>query len=199
MTKVFDRSGSAVTPLVPATNHRDQGVSIDRFKDAFREHPAGVAVITADAGQGPVALTATSVASVSVAPPMLVFSVSELSSSTPTILAAETVVVHLLDAEHLNVAKLGSTSGVDRFADTSLWNRLPTGEPRFLSARCWIRGRISGRMGAGGSTIVAVEGLEMGWGETPGPVAPDGEGRRPLVYHDRSWHTLGISSQILGD
>jgi flavin reductase (DIM6/NTAB) family NADH-FMN oxidoreductase RutF len=43
-------------------------LSPDEFKALFRGHPGGVAVITADAGDGPVALTATSVASVSADP-----------------------------------------------------------------------------------------------------------------------------------
>ena len=45
-------------------------LSADEFKALFRGHPGGVAVITADAGDGPVALTATSVASVSAEPPL---------------------------------------------------------------------------------------------------------------------------------
>ena len=91
-----------------------------RFTAAFRAHPAGVALVTADAGGGPVALTATSVASVSADPPMLMFSVSDASSSSPTIAVADTVVVHLLRAEQLHLAKLGATSGIDRFADVPL-------------------------------------------------------------------------------
>ena len=55
-------------------------LSPDEFKAAFRGHPAGVAVITADAG-GPVALTATSVSSVSADPPLLIFSISAQSSA----------------------------------------------------------------------------------------------------------------------
>lgn len=38
-----------------------RGVSSEDFKRAFRNHPAGVAIITADAGEGPSGLTATSV------------------------------------------------------------------------------------------------------------------------------------------
>nr|WP_091424221.1 flavin reductase [Arthrobacter sp. OV608] len=62
----------------------------DQFRAAFRNHPGGVAVVTADAGDGPVGLTATYVISASVEPNMLAFSVSELSSSTPTIRLAST-------------------------------------------------------------------------------------------------------------
>ena len=114
----------------------------DDFKTLFRGQPGGVAVITADDGTGPVALTATSVASVSVDPPLLVFSVSALSSAAATILKASTVVVHLLDGDDLGVARLASTSGVDRFADTSAWSRLTTGEPGCNGGRA--RGRRAG-------------------------------------------------------
>lgn len=166
-------------------------VTPDEFKAAFRNHPAGVAVITADVGEGPVALTATSVISVSVTPALLVFSVSELSSSTPTICRADTVVVHLLGADQIEIAKLGATSGIDRFADTSRWARLDTGEPYFPSAPVWIRGRVVQKMQAGGSTVVAVEALQA--------KVPEGGGsppERPLVYHNRTWHSLGEHSRI---
>ena len=168
----------------------------DEFRAAFRNHPAGVAVITADAGDGPVALTATSVFSVSLTPPLLVFAISELSSSAPTIRRAETVVVHLLGASQLDIAKLGATSGIDRFADTSIWSRLPTGEPYFPAAHAWIRGRIINKMEAGGSTVVAVLALETKSPHADGSAADAAEAQ-PLVYHNRTWHKLGESSKIL--
>jgi flavin reductase (DIM6/NTAB) family NADH-FMN oxidoreductase RutF len=161
----------------------------EEFKSAFRNHPGGVAVITADPGSGPVALTATSVISVSADPALLVFSLSALSSSTPTVLDSETVVVHLLHSADLELAKLCSTSGVDRFADTSAWYRLSGGEPVFRTSGSWIRGRIIDRMPAGGSVVVAVQAIETGEGE--GAAARD-----PLVYHDRTWHRLGEHSKI---
>jgi flavin reductase (DIM6/NTAB) family NADH-FMN oxidoreductase RutF len=162
-------------------------VTPEDFKAAFRNHAAGVAVITADAGDGPVALTATSVSSISVAPPLLVFSLSALSSSTPAIRKSHTVVVHLLSAGQLEIAKLGATHGVDRFADTSVWTRLPTGEPYFPSANAWIRGRVFHQEELNYSAIMVIEALETG-----GPVAD----ARPLVYHDRTWHQLGEHSRI---
>jgi flavin reductase (DIM6/NTAB) family NADH-FMN oxidoreductase RutF len=171
-------------------------VTPEEFKAAFRNHPAGVAVITADAGEGPVALTATSVFSVSVAPPLLVFSISELSSSTPTIRRSETVVVHLLGAAQLDIAKLGATSGIDRFADTSIWERLPTGEPYFPAAHAWIRGRVVNTMEAGGSTVVAVQALETKAPAADDPSA-DAATAEPLVYHNRTWHRLGDHSKIV--
>jgi len=165
------------------------GLHPDEFKLAFRNHAAGVAVITADAGYGPVGITATSVFSVSAEPPLLVFSLSNQASSAPTIHRADTVVVHLLGAEQLHIATLCATSGVDRFADTELWARLATGEPYFPSTPAWIRGRIIDRMAAGSSTIIAVHALESN-------VSTDKSGSDPLVYHNRTWHSLGEHSAL---
>lgn len=173
------------------TQSLEPAVTADEFKAAFRNHPGGVAVITADAGNGPVGLTATSVISASAEPPILAFSVSEFSSSTPTILAADTVVVHLLGADQVDIAKLCATSGIDRFADTSLWSRLESGEPYFVQAQTWIRGRIVNSMAAGGSTIVAVEALQASPALSSEAAPAD-----PLVYHNRTWHVLGDASQI---
>ena len=161
------------------------GLDPEAFKTAFRHHAAGVAVITADAGDGPVGLTATSVFSVSAEPPLLVFSISGSSSSAPTIRRADTLVVHLLGSDQLPIARLCATSGVDRFADTSLWHRLPTGEPVFRDVPVWIRGRVINRMDAGDSTVIAVHALQAERSETE--VAP-------LVYHNRTWHHLGEAS-----
>jgi flavin reductase (DIM6/NTAB) family NADH-FMN oxidoreductase RutF len=158
----------------------------ENFKAAFRNHPAGVAAVTADAGKGPVGLTATSVISVSAEPPLLAFSLSNLSSSSPAIMAADTVVVHLLSADEVEIAKLCSTSGIDRFADLSIWSRLETGEPYFTNVRTRIRGEIVERVSAGSSTIVVVRALE----------AEASHASSPLVYHNRTWHRVDDLSQI---
>lgn len=165
-----------------------------QFKSAFRNHAGGVAVITADIGDGPVGLTATSVISVSVEPPLIVFSVSEQSSSTPTIRQADTVVIHLLGADQLAIAKLCATSGIDRFADTSLWTRLATGEPLFPSAPSWIRGKVVNSLEAGGSTVIVVQALDANSPELEN--SSTGHIERPLVYHNRSWHVLGEDSKL---
>ncbi|MGO2931985.1 flavin reductase family protein [Microbacterium sp.] len=174
------------------TSTRFAGSSIDAdgFKALFRGHPGAVSVITAEGPDGPVALTATSVASVSVDPPLLIFSVSELSSAAPSILAAESVVVHLLDGDDLEVAKLASTSGVDRFADHDSWTRLATGEPLYHGVRAWTRAAIINRFEAGGSTLVVAQALQGAITREPD------HGAGPLVYHNRTWHRLTEASVI---
>lgn len=177
-----DNEATVAMPMTP-----------DHFKNIFREHPAGVALITADPGGefAPAALTATSVISLNAQPPTIAFSLSEFSSSTPAVRAAETVVVHFLDAESLHLAKLGSTSGIDRFADPELWGRLSTGEPYFKDARIWVQGKVVGKMDVPGATIVAVEGQTIG-----GRALDSEDPITALVYHNRSWHQLGEHSEV---
>lgn len=169
-------------PTAPA------GISPDELKAVFRDHPAGIAVVTADAGEGPVAMTASSVFSVSAAPPLIVFSASALSSSTPTLLAADTVVIHLIDSDSHDLAVLCATSGVDRFEDPSRWMRLRTGEPVFHGVSRRIRARVTSRLDAGTATVIVAHALEA-WHD-PSHHA------QPLVYHNRTWHTLSESSTL---
>jgi len=187
-------TGSIVTPAADTesavTDHERTlagSLSADDFKALFRGHPGGVAVITADAGHGPAALTLTSVASISAEPPLLHFSLSTLSSATPTILEAESFVVHLLDASDLEIAKLASTHGADRFPE-GLWARLPTGEPYYPSVRNWLRCRDVDRLKAGASIVVVGLVLES---SSPGEAVAD-----PLVYHNRTWHRLGEHTRL---
>lgn len=169
---------------MPATLSEPR-LDADAFRYAFRNHPAGVAVITADAGDGPVAMTVSSVASVSIAPPTLVFSASGRSSSTPTLRRADTVVVHLLAADQVHLARLGARSGVERFGADVEWERLPTGEPYYPTANAWLRGRIVERLDVHDSTLVVVEAIEAGGGDGHRPGVA-----KPLVYHDRTWYAL---------
>jgi len=166
------------------------------FREAFRCHPAGVAVITADPGGRPVAMTVSSLISVSAAPPTAAFSLSSRSGSTATVLEAETVVIHLLRYPDMELARLGATPGADRFGPGIVWRRLPTGEPLYTSVSTWFRAKITGTLAVEGATLVAVELLD---GVAAGLDTPE---RESLVYLDRRWHRLrenkdGVASIVL--
>ncbi|MDR2999145.1 MAG: flavin reductase family protein [Microbacterium sp.] len=183
---------SAIAQIEPRQQGYSASLSPDELKSLFRGHPGGVAVITADAGDGPVALTATSVSSVSADPPLLIFSISALSSASDVLARAETVVVHLLDAHDIEVAKLGASSGVDRFAETHRWSRLITGEPVYHDVRAWVRCAVVNRMDTGTASVIAAHALQSHIERDVDPgVAGDA-----LVYHNRTWHRLGEHSRI---
>jgi flavin reductase (DIM6/NTAB) family NADH-FMN oxidoreductase RutF len=163
----------------------------DAFRAAFRMHPAGVAVITADSGDRPAALTVSSLTSVSAEPPLMAFSASSRSSSSGVLQDAETVVAHLVGSDQLWLAQLAATPGADRFADPDSWTRLPTGEPVFTAAPAWIRGRIVFRLQAGESSIFVVQALTAG-----GSDGDVGNIAAPLVYHSRTWHCIDEGSRL---
>jgi flavin reductase (DIM6/NTAB) family NADH-FMN oxidoreductase RutF len=150
------------------------------FRQVFRRHAAGVAVVTADAGHGPAGVTVTSLASLSTAPPLLSFSISATASTWPHLRDADTAVVHLLGAAHAELARTFATSGIDRFAAPTRWRRLPTGEPVLDGAIAWLRISVELRHPAGGSHLVIGRIEEIDLAETSAP----------LLYHDGSYHAL---------
>ena len=90
----------------------------------------------------------------------------------------------MLTADQVELAKLASTSGVDRFGEDVNWDRLPTGEPYYPEASEWLRGRIIGRLDINGSTLVVVEALQAKPREDV-----EHDDRLPLVYPNRTWHS----------
>ncbi|RLP69726.1 flavin reductase [Mycetocola reblochoni] len=155
----------------------------DAFKEAFRHHPAGVAIITATTPDGPVGLTASSVSSVSVDPPALSFSVTRATGSAGGILGADSYVVHLLHSGNVDVARSFAVSGAERFTAAQGWSGLDTGEPHLAGAAAALRCRTMHRYSVGGSTIVVAEVLEVLDGHDAAP-------HRPLVYRNREFHGL---------
>ncbi|MHA6627421.1 flavin reductase family protein [Pseudonocardia sichuanensis] len=159
------------------------GLLASAFRDAFRHHPTGVAVVTArDGAGGPVGLTASSVASVSLAPPALVVSVSHRSSAAAGLLAAGSFLVHLLEARNVDLARRFATPGADRFGPGTGWTPLTTGEPWFPEAPTALRCRPLARAAVGDATVVTAEVVGIRSSGRKGP---------PLLHHDRGFHVLG--------
>jgi flavin reductase (DIM6/NTAB) family NADH-FMN oxidoreductase RutF len=155
----------------------------DAFRDAFRHHPTGVAVITARDGAGaPVGLTASSVSSVSVTPPAIVFSVSHRSSVAPAVLAAPSFLVHLLEFRNVVLARLFATSGVDRFGPGTHWTWLETGEPWLVDAPSALRCRPLALVPVGDATVVTAEVVA---------IRSTGRTDSPLVHYARQYHHIG--------
>ncbi len=154
------------------------------FKAAFREHPAGIALITAATPEGPVGLTASSVASVAVDPAALVFSVTRTTGSAGRILAADSFLVHLLDARHAPIAREFSVSGGERFTAAQGWRTLETGEPHLESVRVALRSRSIQQVPVGSSMLVVAEVVEI-LTEDPAPAT------QPMIYLDRTFRNAG--------
>jgi len=157
----------------------------DAFMAAFRHHPSGVAIITADAGEGPVAMTVSSLISISASPPMVAFSLSASSSSAKVVERAASVVVHFVRRADMQLARLCATPGKDRFGPDVRWARLNSGEPHYPQVELWFRAELRGRLETPGACLVTAELTSV----SPGAHAT--RQAEALVYSNRAWHALG--------
>ncbi|MFZ4894927.1 flavin reductase family protein [Plantibacter sp. Mn2098] len=163
-----------------------QATIVDAFKTAFRRHPAGVAVVTTTGPDGPVGLTASSVASVSADPPVLVFSVTTNAGSAGTVLQASSFVVNLLRSDHVDIARAFAVSGAPRFTTEQGFATRHSGEPVLASAAVALLCRPLQIVPVGASSLIVAEVLDIDEGD-PGT---------PLVYHDRTFHGLDDRSAL---
>ncbi|MFF3487885.1 flavin reductase family protein [Streptomyces sp. NPDC002701] len=148
--------------------------SPDLLRSVFRQHAAGVAVITARGDDGPVGFTATSLASVSAEPPMISFGVGTGASCWPVISRTEHVGVHVLAERQHELAATFARSGADRFAEPTRWREGPEGIPVLDGVLAWLVCRIVTRVPAGDHRVVLAE-VVLG--------DPAGGGGPPLLYH----------------
>ncbi|GAA3398466.1 flavin reductase family protein [Streptomyces roseoviridis] len=161
--------------------------SPDLLRSVFRQHAAGVAVITAH-GERPVGFTATSLNSVAADPPLLSFGVGTGSSSWPVLAEAEHVGVHILGEHQQELAGTFARSGADRFAEPTRWSPGPEGVPVLDGVLAWLVGRVVARVPAGDHRIVIAE-VVAGDPAGPGDGAPGAPGR-PLLYHQGRFNAL---------
>lgn len=172
---------SETTTTGASSYDADAVAGADALKSAFRMHPAGVSLITAQTPEGPVGLTASSVASVGIDPPTLAFSVTRATGSAGGILEADSFVVHLLDARHAALAATFAVSGTERFTPEQGWAELKTGEPYLPGTRAAMRCRTLHSLGVGSSVIVVAEVLGAVFGEE----------HAPMSYINREFRELG--------
>jgi flavin reductase (DIM6/NTAB) family NADH-FMN oxidoreductase RutF len=161
-----------------------RAVSAHLFRTAFRRHAAGVVVITADAGYGPVGMTATSLASISLEPALVSFAVATKASAWSTLAVADSVAVHLLGHAQADLARRFATSGIDRFAAPTQWARLADNVPLLTDAATVLHCVIRDRLEAGDHRVVIAEVIDViSRGHVP-----------PLVYHDGDYRTIDGTS-----
>lgn len=145
------------------------------FKEMFRRHAAGVAIITVNYNGVPYGFTATSVASLSAKPPRFTFNMARSSSSWPAVANTTYIGVHMLGLENQELA--------DRFARTKErfagdhWALGPHEVPILKDVAGWLIGQIQMRLSFENNAVVVVEVVE-------GQVGEDGT---PLLYHSGAY------------
>ncbi|WP_313896489.1 flavin reductase family protein [Streptomyces sp. GC420] len=153
--------------------------SPDLLRAVFRQHAAGVAVITAR-GAIPVGFTATSLTSVAAEPPLISFGIGAGSSSWPVIAEADHVGVHILAEQQRELAETFARRGADRFGPATSWRNGPREVPLLDGVNAWLVCRIVARVPAGDHRLVLAQ-VETGGHTSAG---------RPLLYHQGRFNAL---------
>ena len=133
----------------------------ERFRQVLGYLPTGVTVVTAHHPDGPVAMSANSVTSVSLDPPLILFCPAKSSTTWPKIRQSGRFCVNVFAAHHEEYSRRFAARGVDRFAGVA-WHERPAG-PALDDAVAWVECTIDAVYPAGDHLIVvgAVDELDV--------------------------------------
>lgn len=145
------------------------------FREVFRRHAAGVAILTVNYGGRPYGFTATSVASLSVDPPRFTFNMARTSSSWPAVANSTYVGVHMLGLENRELAERFARAR-DRFSGEH-WEAGPHGVPLLKDVPAYLVGRIELRLSFENNAVVVVDVVDGSLGDE----------KAPLLYHSGAY------------
>ncbi|SDS88913.1 flavin reductase family protein [Microterricola viridarii] len=174
-------NASAATPADSPASPGAMPEDLHAFKQAFRRHAAGVAVVTAlDPDGRPVGFTATSLASLAAVPPLATFNMARSASAWRAIAETDRVVIHMLGARNRATAQIMARDASERFIGDH-WHTGPHGLPVLNDVTAWMSGRILERVSAHNNAVVIMQVEE---GEL-------GREDAPLLYHEGAYRTPG--------
>lgn len=139
--------------MPPPAGPRRHAFSDKQFRDALAQFATGVTIICAQASDGRyVGFTANSFNSVSLDPPLILWSLGRRSHSLPAFEAAERYVVNVLSAVQIDLARRFSRPHADRFAGVAYelgW----AGAPRIAGCVAWLECRHHAQHRAGDHVV----------------------------------------------
>jgi 3-hydroxy-9,10-secoandrosta-1,3,5(10)-triene-9,17-dione monooxygenase reductase component len=150
----------------------DQNDHARRFRDALGAFATGVTIVTSRDAEGrDVGLTANSFNSVSLDPPMVLWSLAKSARSLPAFLAASHFAVHVLAADQEELSKRFATRGSEKFVGLDI-ERGSSQVPLLRGCSARFQCRTAFRH-EGGDHVIFVGAVE----------AFDQSERPPLVFH----------------
>jgi 3-hydroxy-9,10-secoandrosta-1,3,5(10)-triene-9,17-dione monooxygenase reductase component len=90
------------------------------LRNALGSFATGVAIVTTNEGDHDVGMTINSFNSVSLDPPMVLWSLAKSSASLPVFTSSGYFAIHILSAEQQDLSQKFATRGIDKFADVAL-------------------------------------------------------------------------------
>ena len=153
--------------------------SSQEFRTALGSFATGVTVVTAlDASGRPVGLTANSFNSVSLSPPLVLWSLSKRAGSMPAFTKGSHYAINILSAEQRTLAERFASKDVDRFAGVPVRHGaggVPVLEGSAAVFECFNRSQYEE-----GDHIIFVGEVER---------CERREGALPLIYHGGRYFT----------
>lgn len=153
-----------------------------RFREAMGRTASGVTVVTTDGEAGRAGVTVSSLCSLSMEPPSVLFCLHRDSRTLPILTANGVFAANILSHHQHRVAD--SFAGLipelkdDRFG-AGEWDKLVTGAPVLRGALCRFDCRVASIFSFGSHHIVAGEVLEL-----------ESHAHEPLVYSGRGYKRL---------
>jgi flavin reductase (DIM6/NTAB) family NADH-FMN oxidoreductase RutF len=131
---------------------REMKIESDHFRFAFSHVATGVSVVTGYGPTGAVGMSANSVTSLSLEPPLLLFCPAKSSETWPTIRETGRFCVNVLAHHHETSARIFAARGIDRFAGCVVTER--SCGPALADALAWMDCEIVEEREGGDHTIV---------------------------------------------
>ena len=137
------------------------------FRQLLGCFPTGVAIITTDTAAGqPVGLTCNSFSSVSLEPPLVLFSLRKASRLLDTFMEADRFAINILSqSQELLSGRFASSKIADKFEGVA-WHRGPSGTPLIDDCLASFECRVHARHEAGDHVIFIGEVKHMAPGGT---------------------------------
>lgn len=171
-------------PICDTVTLFDQTMNSDprALRNALRSFATGITVVTACTPEGQaIGLTVNSFNSVSLAPPLIVWSLSQDSSNFEAFQRASHYAVNVLALDQIELAQRFATSDADKFLGLATSPGLG-GAPLLQKCCAWFECRNESRFAAGDHRVF------IGSVERFSAVA-----RKPLIYHGGRYQ--GLSDQ----
>ncbi|MFT6131581.1 MAG: 3-hydroxy-9,10-secoandrosta-1,3,5(10)-triene-9,17-dione monooxygenase reductase component [Shewanella sp.] len=162
------------------------------FRQALGSFTTGVTIITATAPDGtPIGLTANSFNSVSLDPPMVLWSLAKTSLSVDAFNEAEHWNVHVLSQHQQNLSNLFAARGEDKFKDLALDKGISTAP---LIPDCSARFQCRNMVTHDGGDHLIFIGEVLGFDQQPLPPLVFQQGQYAMTAR-KPWEEVNLSSE----
>lgn len=178
------------SPPAPArqaeTSHELDAADPAHFRRALGRFASGVVVVTAIEDGRPVGMTCQSFSSLSLAPPMVLFSAGASSTTLPRLRAAGEICINVLADDQEWLASQFSRAGTDKWRGVE-WSPGRHGAPRIAGATLWCEGTIAA-VHEGGDHFIVVVNVES----LRAPLVPP----PPLIFHEGGFTALQANVRV---